>query len=88
MKPEDVPSVAGTLSKVIGYDAPTRTESIILNTTVEQWLDVTERRERALLPSGNQPVALTQSPVRQALAANADAAAAPMDKSLPGDPPK
>jgi hypothetical protein len=37
--PRDKVNAVATLSKVMGYDAPTRTEQVIVNASVQQWIE-------------------------------------------------
>jgi len=58
VEPADVPSVASTLSKMMGYDSPTRTEQIIVHASVAQWIDARNELPAApakALPSSTEP---------------------------------
>ena len=83
------------LSKVMGYDAPTRTEVIQVNATVEQWLEATERRERLGSGNGyyvNQLAPANTAPTKALRAHDQPRASAqpaqPVEQQAPGAPPK
>lgn len=59
-------------SKMLGYDAPTRSETVIIHATVQQWIDA---QRQAVLPAASAPAQI--GPGDPPIEARADALSPP-----------
>jgi len=67
--PQYIAPIAGALSKVMGYDAPTRSEQIVVHASVAQWIDA--RNELPAAPSKALPSSTEAGTPPNRTAANA-----------------
>lgn len=61
--PRDKVNALTAVSKVMGYDAPTRTEQVIVHASVAQWIEAQRQaamgagaEQRAIAPGGEPPI--------------------------------
>lgn len=70
--PRDKVNAVATLSKVMGYDAPTRSETVIIQASVRDWIEAQRQIAIEASAQGQVDISPVIGPCKNALPASSD----------------